>query len=112
MDSLGKNISGIEKLKSKLKYIYLTTLIVAMKAYPVYASGNNKYAQNISNWVMDGVKVITLVAAVAMMGLCLIHRKLTKLFVTFVLSAIIVAIVYNPDLLKNAGDYLARVIFG
>lgn len=108
-----KEISS--KLKEKSKYIYLSILsaimVAASNQYFAYAV-DNKYATNASDWLMSGVRSLATVGAVVIVAKCLINHKLIKMIISILIAAIILAIVYNPSLMRGMGEYLFNVILG
>ncbi len=105
----------VSNLKKKSKYLYLTAVAAGMAAITnvsfVYAA-DNKYATNASNWMMSGIQSIATVGAVFIVSKCLISRKFVQMLVSILIAAVILAIVYNPSIMRGIGDYIANTVIG
>ena len=98
------------KIRAKAKYCYLTGLMVILPWIPAYAA-DNKYAKNAGGWLLDGIQTLVIVAAAGVIGMFVVKRKFVQMAVALLVSAIIVAIVFQPELLKTIGNYIVNVIF-
>jgi len=98
------------KIRAKAKYYYLTGLMIILPCVPAYAV-ENKYAKNAGDWMLNGIQTLVIVAAAGVIGMFVVKRKFVQMAVALLVSAIIVAIVFQPELLKNIGNHLVSVIF-
>lgn len=107
----------ISKIKGKVnkqliaQVAFITALVVIATPSIAYAAGNT-YADNLSNWIMAGVKVIALAIVGAFAVKFLIKRQMIQFIGFLVLAGLILVITYDPMKLKSIGDYLWGVIFG
>jgi ABC-type uncharacterized transport system permease subunit len=98
--------------KEKFKCVCASAIVTAMSMNITVLASENKYAKNASGWVQSGVQSLVIAAAAVIVGMNIIKRKFVNMLVTVFVAAIIVAIVYNPNILKNIGEYMTGVIFG
>lgn len=102
----------IDKCKVMASSIATTALLLGTSLTAYADTGNNKYAKNASDWAISGIQVLVLAGAAFIIGKNLINRKFVHLIVSIVISAIIVALVYNPMMFKSIGDHLVGILFG
>lgn len=103
---------NIDKCKVIASSIATTTLLLGTGLTAYASPGNNKYAKNASDWLINGIQVIVLAGAAFIIGKCLVNRKFVQLIISIVITAIIVALVYNPMTFKSIGDHLVGILFG
>lgn len=101
-----------KQLSGKAKVVFASGLITATSVSSVVLATDNKYAKNASDWVLSGVQSLVIAAAVFFIGMSLLQRKFVKTLIMVALSAIIIAISFNPNILKNIGEYLTGILFG
>lgn len=103
------------KIKEKIlnnKFAITLFNIVLLNSSTVLAASDNKYAKNTSDWLIDGIKSIAICIVVGKIAMHLIKSKMVALVTTVIVAGIIMAIVYNPEIIKTLGNELINVITG
>lgn len=112
-------MSSLLKLKNyvKLKKDRIVGTVLASSAVIATTATNalaveNTYANNASNWLISGVQALVTAGGVFVCGKCIMKRKFIELVITLVVAGIILAVTYNPEILKSIGNTLVGIIFG
>ena len=93
----------------KFSFILLVTIML-VTSMVVYADGND-WAQNINEWVLQGVQLIVL-AVIAVFAVKFVAKRQFVQFGGFVVLAMFVlVVVYYPEKLKDLGLALWNIIF-
>ena len=93
----------------KFSLILLMTIML-VTSMVVYADGND-WAQNVNEWVLQGVQYIVL-AVIAVFAVKFIAKRQFVQFGGFALLAMFVlVVVYYPEKLKDLGLALWNIIF-
>lgn len=112
---MNKSKIGISNFKKKFKYLYSTIAVSASLALTnvnyAYAA-DNKYAKNASNWIMDGIRSIAVAGAIFFIVQAATQRKFVKLIGTIVIAALMLAFVYNPNILRDIGETIVNIVNG
>ncbi|GEM_PF-1928259 len=112
---MNKSKIGISNFKKKFKYLYSTIAVSASLALTnsnyAYAA-DNKYAKNASNWVMDGIRSIAVAGAIFFIVKAATQRKFVQLIGTVVIAALMLAFVYNPNILRDIGETIVNIVNG
>lgn len=101
----------LANIKNKIGIIGTSLAVLLVSRTTVFAA-DNTYAKNASDWLLNGIQVITLAVVAFICFKEITKRKFVQLIITIVISAIILSIVYNPSELTTVGDYLFKTVFG
>lgn len=97
--------------ENKFKIISSSLAILTFTSTPVFAT-DNTYAKNASDWLLSGIQYITLAFVAFIIFKEITKRKFVQLIITIAISALVLAIVFNPSSLKTVGDSVFNIFFG
>lgn len=112
MKRLKECASRVKKRWQYISSIFIASAITAAANINYAYAVENQYATNASNWVLSAVQSLSVVGAALIIAKCLMNRKFVQMVAAVVLCAIILAIVFNPTIMKSVGENLLNIIIG
>lgn len=93
------------------KRIAFLTIFMVM-TLPTMAFATANYGENFGKWALDQLFYVVVVAlALALIG-CVAKRNITGLIVTLLIGLLVIAVIKDPEGLKNIATAIWNVIKG
>lgn len=112
MKRLKECTSHVKKRWQYISSVFIMTAITTAANINYVYAADNQYASNASDWILDAVQSFAVAVSAFVIARCLINRKFVQMIGAILLCAVILAIVFNPTMMRGIGENLLNIIIG